>query len=107
MTPLRKRMLDELQLPNLSAPTTGAYIGASERFAQYFQKSPQQFGVGQVREYLLHLIRDQQARPNTVMVNRSALRFLCVCTLEQSWFQENIPQPRRSPALPDVILLPP
>jgi integrase/recombinase XerD len=103
MTPLRKRMLDELQLRNLSAPTTRAYIGAVERFAQYFQKSPQQLGVEQVREYLLHLIRDRKAPPNTVMVNRSALRFLYVCTLKQSWFEENIPQPKRPPTLPDVL----
>ena len=70
MTPLRKRMLDELQLRNLSAPTTRAYIGAVARFAQYFQKSPQQLGVEQVREYLLHLIRDRKASPNTVMVGQ-------------------------------------
>ena len=94
MTPLRKRMLDELQLRNLSAPTTRAYIGAVERFAQYFQKSPQQLGVEQVREYLLHLIRDRKAPPNTVMVNRSALRFLYVCTLKQSWFEEMRLSPR-------------
>jgi integrase/recombinase XerD len=103
MTPLRKRMLDELQLRNLSAPTTRAYIGAVARFAQYFQKSPQQLGVEQVREYLLHLIRDHKAPPNTVMVNRSALRFLYVCTLKQSWFEENIPQPKRPLTLPDVL----
>jgi site-specific recombinase XerD len=96
-------MLDELQLRNLSALTTRAYIGAVERFAQYFQKSPQQLGVEQVREYLLHLIRDRKAPPNTVMVNRSALRFLYVCTLKQSWFEENIPQPKRPLTLPDVL----
>ncbi len=84
------------------APTR-AYLGAVERFAQYFQKSPQQLGVEQVREYLLHLIRDKEAPPNTVMVNRSALRFLYVCTLKQSWFQEGIPQPKRRPTLPDVL----
>jgi len=61
MTPLRKRMLDELQLRNLSARTIRAYLGAVERFAQHFQKSPQQLGVEQVREYLLHLIRDKEA----------------------------------------------
>jgi integrase/recombinase XerD len=103
MTPLRKRMLDELQLRNLSARTTRAYLGAVQRFAQYFQKSPQQLGVEQVREYLLHLIRDKEAPPNTVMVSRSALRFLYVCTLKQSWFEENIPQPKRRRTLPDVL----
>src|ERR1700733_9226995 len=103
MTPLRKRMLDELQLRNLSARTTRAYLGAVQRFAQYFQKSPQQLGVEEVREYLLHLIRDKEAPPNTVMVNRSALRFLYVCTLKQSWFPENIPQPKRRRSLPDVL----
>lgn len=103
MTPLRQQMQDELQLRNLSARTTRAYIGAVARFAQYFQKSPQQLGVEQVREYLLHLIRDRKAPPNTVMVNRSALRFLYVCTLKQSWFDESIPWPKRPPTLPEVL----
>jgi site-specific recombinase XerD len=96
-------MLDELQLRNLSARTIRAYLGAVERFAQHFQKSPQQLGVEQVREYLLHLIRDKEAPLNTVTVNRAALRFLYVCTLKQSWFLEGIPQPKRQPTLPDVL----
>jgi hypothetical protein len=100
---LKPVRVDELQLLNLSAPTTRAYLGAVERFAQYFQKSPRQLGVEQVREYLLHLIRDHKAPPNRVKVNRSALRFLYVCTLKQSWFEENIPQPKRPPTLPDAL----
>jgi integrase/recombinase XerD len=103
MTPLRKRMLDELQLRNLSACTTRAYVGAVERFSKYFQKSPEKMGPEQVREYLLHLIRDKEALPNTVMVNRSGLRFLYVCTLKQSWFEESVPEPKRRPLLPRVL----
>jgi integrase/recombinase XerD len=100
MTPLRKRMLDELQLRNLSACTTRAYVGAVERFSEYFGKSPEKMGPEQVREYLLHLIRDKKSLPNTVMVNRSGLRFLYVCTLKQSWFEESIPEPKRRLLLP-------
>ncbi len=103
MTPLCKRMLDELQLRNLSACTTRAYVGAVERFSKYFQKSPEKMGPEQVREYLLHLIREKESRPNTVMVNRSGLRFLYVCTLKQSWFEESVPEPKRRPLLPRVL----
>ena len=103
MTPLRQRMLDELQLRNLSACTIRAYVGAVERFSEYFRKSPEKMGSEQVREYLLHLIRDKESRPNTVMVNRSGLRFLYVCTLKQSWFEESIPEQKRRLLLPRVL----
>jgi len=103
MTALRQRMLDELQLRNLSACTIRAYVGAVERFAEYFRQPPQRLGAEQVREYLLHLIRDKQAPANTVRVNRAGLRFLYACTLKQCWFEENIPQPKKPPNLPHVL----
>ena len=103
MTPLRSRMLEELQLRNLSTQTTHAYVAAVERFARYFDKSPQKLGPEHVREYLLHLIRDNKARPSTVLVNRAALRFVYVCTLKQQWFEDEIPHPKRRLTLPGIL----
>jgi integrase/recombinase XerD len=96
MTPLRKRMLDELHYATCPRqphePTLEQLKGSLNTFRSHPSSSA-----------LLHLIRDRKAPPNTVMVNRSALRFLYVCTLKQSWFEENIPQPKRPPTLPDVL----
>ena|ERR1700683_3166842 len=60
MMPLRKRMMEELQLRNFSPVTARTYLGAAERFARYFRKSPEQLGPEQIRLYLLHLLNDNQ-----------------------------------------------
>jgi len=75
MTPLRKRMMEELQLRNLSPITADTYIQAVERFARYFNQSPACLGSEQVREYLLHLMQDNKVVANTLLVQRAAWNF--------------------------------
>lgn len=103
MTPLRKRMLDELQLRNLAEATIEAYLKAVWRFARHFGKSPDQLGPEHVREYLLHLRNDKDDSWNTLQVNRGALKFLYCRVLKQKWFDEEIARPKRRPQLPDVL----
>jgi integrase/recombinase XerD len=103
MTRLRKRMMEELQLRNLSPVTADTYLRAVERFARHYNLSPEKLGPEKVREYLLHLMNDNEVVASTILVNRSALRFLYVATLKQKWFDEEIARPKRRPTLPGIL----
>src|SRR5258707_13859478 len=83
-------MIEELQLRNLSPRTQECYVSAVERFARYCRQSPERLGPEPVRQYPLHLIHDNHACANTVLLQRAALRFLYVSTLKQKWFAEYI-----------------
>jgi integrase/recombinase XerD len=103
MTPLRKRMLEELQLRNYAEFTIERYLDAVRSFAKFFHKSPDQLGPEQIREYLLYLVRDRKSAPSTVQVHRAALRFLYVKTLNQPWFDERVARTRKRCKLPTVL----
>jgi len=76
VTPLRQRVLDELQRRNYSPATTRGYIHAMKQFAEYFDKSPEQLGGEEIRRFELHLLREKKLAPGTVEGRMSALRFL-------------------------------
>ena len=103
MTPLRKRMLEELQLRNYAEFTIERYLDAVRSFAKFFHKSPDQLGPEQIREYLLYLVRDRKSAPSTVQVHRAALRFLYVKTLNHPWFDERVARTRKRIKLPTVL----
>ena len=73
MTELRKRMLEELQRRDFSAHTIRGYIRTVRDFAAYFHKSPDQLGVEEVRQFQLHMLRDQKLASGTVQNRMTAL----------------------------------
>ena len=76
MTPLRQRVLDELQRRNYAKDTARAYVLAIKQFAEYFGKSPERLGGEEIRRFELHLLKDRKLAPGTVEGRMSALRFL-------------------------------
>jgi hypothetical protein len=60
MTPLRQRMLEDLQVRNLSPLTQRAYTEHVSRFARYFHRSPDQLGPEEIRTYLVYLSNERQ-----------------------------------------------
>jgi integrase/recombinase XerD len=103
LTPLRKRMMEELRVRNFSEITSRLYIGAAERFAKYFGRSPEQLGPEQIREFFLHLLDDKKVTARTLQLYRSALKFLYVKTLRRSWFDEEVARIKQRLQLPAVL----
>jgi site-specific recombinase XerD len=101
MTPLRKRMLEDMRIRNFSPHTQTQYIRRVSMFARHFGRSPDQLSFEDVRAYLVHLT--ERKTNFGVMVNTiSALRFFYMKTLRRGWDFNALPYPRRERKLPDV-----
>ncbi len=68
-------------------------------------RSPEEMGEQEVRDYLLHLVRDRQASPATLDMYVNALKFLYNITLKRPEIVQGIFHPKRPNTLP-VILSP-
>ena len=99
MTPLRQRMLEDLQLRGLAARTQEAYLAAVQQLALHYAKSPDLITDQEVRQYFLYLRNVKRLAPTTVNVALNALKFLYTYTLVRPWpFRDLI-----GPALPQKL----
>jgi len=103
MTPLRQRMIEDLQLRNLAPATQKNYIAHVAAFARFFGQSPEVLDQEAVREYLLYLLNERKMSPENVNQQCSALRFLYLTTLEMPWREVDFPRVRRPHRLPVVL----
>ena len=104
MTPLRQRMLEELQRRNYSPATTRGYILAVRQFAEHFGKSPEQLGAEEVRRFQLYLLNEKKLAPGTVEMRMSALRFLYKKTLKRrDLAYDDLIFPKKPKKLPVVL----
>ncbi len=105
MTPLRRRMIDDMTLRNFTPQTIQAYVRCVARFAQHFRTSPDNLGPEHVRAYLLHLVQEQRASLSHYKQNRCALRFFYRVTLGRDEVASSIP-PLKQPRILPVVLSP-
>jgi Phage integrase, N-terminal SAM-like domain len=56
MSPLRRRMIDDMTMRNLSPSTQETYIRAVAEFSTFHRRSPDKLGVEHLRDYHLHLV---------------------------------------------------
>ena len=56
LSPLRRRMIEDMTVRNLSPATQRSYIHAVKKFSQYFNRSPDRLGLEDVRAFQVHLV---------------------------------------------------
>jgi len=103
MTPLRQRMLEDLQLRNYSEHTIRAYLRGVADFAKHFGTSPQHLGPEQVRTYQLFLVQEKKVAWSSIVQTVCALRFFYRVTLGRPAMLEYIASPRRPFTLPTIL----
>ncbi len=105
MTPLRQRMIDDMQLRGLAPRTQEAYLGAVQQLARHFHRAPDSLTPEELRQYVLYLRTEKRVAPSTINVALNAIRFLYVHTLQRPWPLQHA-VPRRRPHTLPVVLTP-
>ena len=102
ISPLRRRMIDDMMIRNLSPATQQSYLYAIAKFSRHFGHSPDRLGLKEVRVYQLHLIAQQRSWAH---INQavSALRFFYSVTLGRTDALERIVAAREPQKLPVVL----
>ena len=102
MTPLRQRMIRELELQRKSPKTIEAYVLAVAQLAQYFGRSPDLLEREQVRDYVHYLVVTRKLSYSSCNQKLSAIHFLFRSVLGMRDFDLKVPS-KRSGRLPEPL----
>lgn len=103
MTPLRRRMIEDMRVRNFSEHTIDAYVRRVATFAKHYQRSPEHLGREEIREFLVHL-RAAGVSYFVLQSFVSAFRFFYAVTVgRREGIAEMIPAPKPERKLPVVL----
>ena len=103
MTPLRQRMIEEMDMKKMPFNTQRAYLRNVAAFAQFFGKSPETLGREEIRTYLLYLVREKRVADKTYRQILSSIRFLYRRVLGEDRIVEGIQRVKTEMTLPVVM----
>src|SRR5437660_3382566 len=107
ISPLRRRMIEDMSIRKLSPKTQQGYIRTIKNFAVFLGRSPDKASFEDIRRFQLHLVSNGAGAP---MLNQTvaALRFFFRVTLKRYAIIEHtafIHEPRKLPVVlsPDEV----
>jgi len=104
ISPLRRRMLDDMRLRKLNPKTQTGYIRAVVNFTRFLKRAPDTAEAEDLRRYQLYLV-EQGTSSGSLNANISGLRFFFEVTVDRPEVMKgmrHVYQPRK---LPEILSL--
>ena len=102
MTPLRQKMIRELELHRKSPRTIEAYVAAVAQLAMHYRRSPEQITVEEIRDFLHYLITERRLAFQSCNQKLAGIRFFYKHVLGRGDFDLRVPA-KRSGRLPEPL----
>jgi site-specific recombinase XerD len=96
-------MLADLELRRYRPSTKEEYLRCAGNFVLHFMRPAEELGEGEVRAFLLHLVRVKKASPSVHKMYVAAIRFLYTHTLRRPEVVHWMPWPKVPKSLPVVL----
>ena len=103
MGTLRDQMQADLHLKGITPRTQKDYLREVSNLAKYFNKSPEELGEKEVKEYLVHLLKDRKISGGTYKYYVSGIKFLYRTTLKREGVVDAIQYPKSRRKLPVIL----
>lgn len=103
MTPLRRKMLNDMIVRGLAENTQQSYLQAVTGLAKYYHRSPDQLSPQEVQDYLIYLSQEQHLKWRSCNAMRHGLRFFYCVTLGWSNIHLYLPCAKEPSTLPEIL----
>ena len=103
MTPLRNRMIDDLQLRGYSDSTQSLYVNAVRQLCEHYDKSPGRITEEELRDYFLYGKNVKKWSRSTSTVALCGIKFFYENTIKRPWPTLLFIRPGREKKLPVVL----
>lgn len=103
MTPLRQKMIEDMQLRGLAEITQVKYVTAVRQLAEHYGKSPAQITEEELRQYFLYLKNVKKRSRSTCTIALCGIKFFYEQTLKRDWPTLTLVRPPRERKLPVIL----
>jgi integrase/recombinase XerD len=103
MTPLRRRMIEDLTLAGYAERTIEVYVRAVAQLAVFHGRSPDELSEEDIRRYLLHLTTVKKVARSTHTIALCGIKFFYERTLGREWGVFDVARPKKAKKLPVVL----
>lgn len=103
MTPLRQRMIEDMQLRGLADKTQDAYLRAVRQLAEHYHKSPDQINEEALRQYFLYLKNEKCVSASAFTIALCGIKFFYEHTLQREWHTLELARAPKEKRLPTVL----